>query len=422
MTAKARRNRALAAAQNVAIDITPLRVSRNFRLLWTGQAISNVGRQITIVAMPFQVFLLTRSSLAVGLLGIAQVIPYVLVSLVAGAWADRFDRRQVLIWAQLGLTACSTLLMLGAIEGHPAIFYIYLIAAVASAISAVDLPARAATTPNIVPRQHLAAALSLNFAQFQVAVIAGPAVGGVVIAQFGIAWGYAIDVVTFAAAIAAAIMLTPQPVAGVEREPTALAVARGLKFAWRQKPILGGFTADIGAMVFGMPRALFPAMAINTFHGGAGVLGLLYAAPGVGAVLGSLASGFVGRLRHIGRAVLIGASVWGLGIAGFGLSDRVLWLGLACLAVAGAADAISAICRGTMLQLASPDNLRGRMSAINSMVVVSGPYLGDFRAGATGTILGAEPALVAGGVACVAVSALVAALMPRMRDYDAQQG
>jgi MFS family permease len=403
----------------LVIDLSPLRESRDFRLLWTGQAISNLGRQITVVAVPFQLYLITHSTLAVGALGLVQVVPYIAVSLVSGTVADRVDRRVLLLWAQLGMTGASTMLLVAAISGSPQPWFLYVVAALSSAFSAIDLPARAATVPNVVSRAKLSAALSLNFAQFQTALVAGPAVGGVVIGRFGLAPAYAIDVVTFGAAIASVALLTPQPVRGATPEPPLTALANGLAFAWRRRPILGGFIADIGAMVFGMPRALFPALALSTYHGGAGALGLMYAAPGVGAVLGSLGSGFIGRVRHPGRAILFAASLWGVSIAAFGLAGFSLWVGLLLLAIGGGADAISAILRGTVLQTLSPDNLRGRLSAVNSMVVVGGPYLGDFRAGAMASVVGPEISLVSGGLACVAVCAGVALALPEMVGYDA---
>ncbi|HEV3231033.1 MAG TPA: MFS transporter [Candidatus Dormibacteraeota bacterium] len=408
----------LARLRHLAVDLTPLRESRDFRLLWSGQLISMVGRQITTVALPFQVFQMTGSSLAVGTLGLVQLVPYIVMSLAGGSLADSYDRRKLLLGTQVGLAATSGLLALGAFGGRPALLFVYAVAGLASAISAIDLPARAATTPNLVPPRRLAAALSLNFALFQVTLVAGPAVGGLIIARFGLGWGYLIDVATFGASIAAVLLLRPQRPVGARREPPLLAIGRGLRFVGERQPILGCFVADLDAMILAWPRALFPVIALQGYHAGAAGLGLLFAAPGVGSVVASLLSGFVGGLRHQGRAVLISVAVWGLGIALFGLTTFSLPLGLACLALAGAADAISAIARGTIIQTITPDRLRGRLSATNSMVVVGGPYLGDFRGGAMASLIGPGTALVAGGVLCVAVCGLIAALLPRLRDYD----
>jgi MFS family permease len=424
----------LGLIRHLAVDVGPLRESRDFRLLWIGQLISMLGRQITTVALPYQVYRQTGSPLAVGTLGLVQLAPYVVMSLAGGTLADVHDRRRLLLLTQVGLALSSTLLMVGAV-GTPPLLFLYVVAALASGISAVDLPARAATIPNLVPRRLLSGALGLNFALFQTTLVAGPAVGGLVIARFGLAWGYAIDVVTFGASITAVALLQPQPPQGARREPPLLAIARGLGFIGREQPILGSFAADLDAMILGMPRAIFPVIAVSTFHGGAALLGILNAALGLGSLAGSLLSGFVGRLRHQGRAVLVSVAVWGGGIALFGLAALAaspgpgggppplpqalaLGFGLACLAVAGGADAISAIARGTIIQTLAPDRLRGRLSATNSMVVVGGPYLGDFRSGALATVAGPGLALVAGGLLCAGVVGLFAVVFPGLRDYD----
>lgn len=402
----------------LAIDLSPLRVSRDFRLLWSGQLISMFGRQITTVAIPYQVYLVTHSALAVGTLGLVQLLPYILMSLVGGTVVDRFDRRRVLLLTQLGLAAASTLLVLMALQTRASLLPLYLVAGLASGISAIDLPARAATVPNLVPRAKLPAALSLNFALFQATLIAGPAAGGLVIGRFGLAAGYAIDVATFGASILAAFLLTPQPPRERHEENPLVAIGRGLSFVVRSRALLGAFLADLDAMIFGMPRALFPVLALGAYHAGPRGLGLLYAAPGVGAVIGTGLSGFVGRLRHQGQAVLLAVATWGACIGLFGFTSFSIVLGLALLALAGAADAISAICRQVILQTVAPDRFRGRVSATNSMVVVGGPYLGDFRAGAFANLAGAPMALVTGGVLCIVVAGLLGLFMRDLWDYD----
>jgi MFS family permease len=402
----------------LAIDFSPLGASRDFRLLWSGQLVSQLGRQITTVAIPYQVYVVSHSALAVGTLGLVQLGPYIIMSLVGGTVADRFDRRRVLLVTQAGLAASSGLLVLTALQPHPPLVLLYCVAALASAISAVDLPARAATIPNLVPRDKLPAALSLNFALFQATLIAGPALGGLVIGRFGLAAGYGIDVATFAASILAAFLLTPQPPRERHDENPLVAIGRGLALVFRRRALLGGFLADLDAMIFGMPRALFPVLALGAYHAGPRGLGLLYAAPGVGAVIGTGLSGFVGRLRHQGRAVLLSVAIWGACIALFGLTTFSLVAGMALLAIGGAADAISALCRSVILQTIAPDNFRGRVSATNSMVVVGGPYLGDFRAGAVANVAGAPFALVSGGVACIVLAGILGFFVRDLWDYD----
>lgn len=401
-------------------DLTPLRTSRDFRLLWSGQLISTVGRQITVVAMPFQIFQTTRSPLAVGMLGLFQVVPLIGFSLVAGAVADAMDRRRLLLITNVSLAACSAILALAAHLGDPPLAFIYAIAFVAAALSAFDQPARSATVPNLVPRSQLAAAVALQFGMFQVALIAGPAVGGVVIARLGVASAYLIDAVTFAGAIVAVALIAPQPRSTTHREPALAAIASGLRFARRQRAILGGFAADLNAMVFGYPRALFPVLAATTFGAGPSGLGLLYSAPGAGALVAAVvATGWVGRMRRPGLAVILSVALWGAAIVGFGLVST-LWLGLVLLAIAGAADSISAVCRSTMMQTLTPDEYRGRMSATYSMVVVGGGYLGDIEAGSVAAAFTPKISVVSGGALCLAGIAAVAVAFPSLRLYRAR--
>ena len=414
--------RAANLTRRLAVDISPLRDCRDFRLLWSGNLVSLIGRQMTVVAVPYQVYVLTRSSVAVGLIGVAQLVPYVAMSLVGGAIADRFDRRRLLLVTQVLLAASSMVLVVAAASGPGDIWLLYLMAAVISAVSAVNLPTESAIVPNLVPRRQLASALSLDFAQFQASLAVGPAIGGVVIGALGLPVAYAIDVATFGASIAAVFLIAPQPPAGGEHDPPLRAIAEGFRYVFRQKAIMGGFAIDLNAMIFGMPRALFPALAEATYHAGPVGLGLLYAAPGAGAVVGSLLSGFVGRIRHQGRAVIYAAAIWGAGIALFALAGFSLWVGLVLLALAGAADIISAVARNTVLQTIAPDRLRGRMSAANSMVVVGGPFIGDVRAGTMGQAFSPQLSLLSGGIVCVALCAVIGRAFPALWRYDASAG
>ena len=412
--------RAGRAARHLAVDVSPLRQSRDFRLLWSGELVSLVGRQVTVVAVPFQMFELTHSSVAVGLIGVAQLVPYVALSLVGGTIADSVDRRRLLVVTQLLLALGSAVLMAAAFFGFTSVWLLYVTAGAISAVSAVDLPAQSAVVPNLVRREHLAAALSLGFAQFQASLVVGPAVGGVVIAALGVPAAYAIDVATFAAAIAAVLLIAPQPPPGRHGESALRSMVEGFRYVRKQGAITGGFAIDLNAMIFGMPRALFPALAAGTYHAGPQGLGLLYAAPGVGAVIGSLLSGFVGRIRHQGRAVVIAAAGWAIAIALFGLTTFSLGLGLLFLAIAGASDIISAVARNTILQVTTPDRLRGRASAANSMVVVGGPFIGDVRAGTLGQLVSPQFSIVGGAVVCLGLCAALARVFPTLWRYEAE--
>jgi len=404
--------------RELAVDVTPLRRSPRFRMLWCGQLVSMTGRQITTVALPFQVYGETRSPLAVGALGLFQVVPLVSVSLFGGAVADSVDRRRLLLGGNVLLAGCSGLLAAGALLGSPPLAFLYGVAALAAGLSAVEQPARSATVPNLVPRDQLAAALALMFGIFQVTLIAGPALGGLIIGRFGLGTAYLVDVASFAAAVAAAARIGPQPPATANREPPLRAIAAGMRFARRQEAIIGGFAIDLAAMIFGMPRALFPVLAATTFHTGPGGLGLLYAAPAMGGVAAVASTGWVGRTRRQGRVVVVAVVLWGLAVAGFGLVG-VLWAGLLLLAVAGAADSVSAVCRSTMLQTLTPDRLRGRMSATGSMVVIGGPYLGDVEAGAVAAATTPAVSVVSGGVLCLAGVGVVVAAFPGLWRYAA---
>ena len=408
--------------RRLTIDFSPLRESRDYRSIFIGQLISLVGRQITVVAVPYQVYLLSHSSLAVGSLGLVQLIPYVLCSLVAGTVADRIDRRILLLWTQVLLAGCSVLFMAGALAGHPPLWFVYAVAAVAAGISAVDQPARAAAIPNMVKRSQLAGALSLNFALYQTGALAGPAVGGLVIARVGLPVAYGIDVLTFGAAMVAVFLISPQIPSGRRQESPLQALLGGFAYLRQIPVVMGGYALDLNAMILSLPRALFPAMALSVYHVGPAGLGLLYAAPGVGAVVGSFLSGFIRHLRHPGRAVLFAVIGWGVSITIFGLLTIALPLALVFLAVAGGCDAISAIARSTIQQTIAPDRLRGRLSAVGSMVVVGGPYLGDVRAGAVGTALSPEIATVLGGAMCLAGCAVVPLAVPQLWNFDIMAG
>lgn len=374
-----------------------------------------------MVAVPYQIYLLSHSSLAVGALGLFQLVPYVVCSLVAGTVADRIDRRVVLLWTQGLLAGCSALFMAGALTGRPPLAFLYAVAALAAGISAVDQPTRSATIPNLVKRSQLPSAIALNFALFQTGTLAGPAVGGVVIARVGLPVAYGIDVATFGAAIIAVSLLASQLPAGRRPESPGQTLLAGFAFLRRVPVVLGGYALDLNAMILSAPRALFPAVALTVYHVGPAGLGLLYAAPGAGALAGSVLSGFVRHLRHPGRAVLLAVVGWGIGITLFGLNAASFLLALVFVALAGGCDAISAIARNTIQQTVAPDRLRGRLAAVGSMVVVGGPYLGDARAGAVATAFSPELAIVLGGLMCVAGCGAVRLAVPQLWSFDITQ-
>lgn len=402
--------------RRLAVDTRPLRASRDFRLLWSGELISQIGSQVTLVALFVQVYELTHSSAAVGVIGAVQLVPMVLVSIGLGPQIDLRDRRLLLIGAQLGLMASSLILLGGAIAGHPPLVLVYGAAALNAAFVSVSMPTRAAMTPNLVPANLLAQSAALNQVMWNGAGVVGPALGGVVVGQLGLAWAYGIDVATYVVAVGFALLLRPQRPhrdAAEEDDRGWAAVRNGMRYL-KGKPVLQStFTVDVVAMVFGMPRVLFPVLADKQFHRGPEVVGWLFSAVALGALLGALSSGWVGRVRRLGLAILVAVTVWGAAITAFGLSGDHLWLALVCLAVAGSADVISAVFRSTLQQLVVPDALRGRLSAFNIFIVAGGPRLGDLEGGVVASAFTPTVSVVSGGLLCLGGVAVIALMVPR---------
>ena len=374
------------------------------------------------VAVPWHVYELTGSVVMVGLLGLAEVIPLILFSLVGGAAADRRERRGLIVRMQLGLLASAVLLMLVSLMDRPSVWLIFVLVALSSSLEAVERPARTAMLPSLLPEGKVPAALAVRQVSFHMTLILGPGLGGLLIAAFGVMWVYAIDAVTFLAALTA-LRWIPRVMPDVDegQSPTD-AVREGLAYAVRNPIVLSVFVIDLIAMIFGMPRAAFPALAERTFGGGPEVVGLLYAAPSLGALTGALLSGWAKRVERQGLAVIVAVTAWGTAITLAGLSTFSLALTLVFLAIAGASDVISAVFRGTMLLEATPDRLRGRVSALNLMVVIGGPRFGDVEAGFVAGAFGAPASVALGGIACLVGTGLLAGLTRPLRDYSRPGG
>jgi len=410
-------SRAVRRLRGVAVDTTALRESRDYRVLVIGGLISGIGTQVTLVALPFQIYVLTSSSFLVGLLGLVELVPLVVVALLGGTLADRMDRRRLLLVSQVVQAGTSLCLLIGAAAGSPPVGVLYLIAAVASGASAVDRPTRAAMVPALVGPERLRSAISFNYGLVQVAMVVGPAMGGIIIAAGGLTWAYAVDVATFLAMIAAAWAIASPPRPAVEPGASFLSAVRdGIRFAGRSGELMGSFAIDILAMTFGMPRALFPALALTVYDAGPEGVGILYAAVSAGAVVAAFSTGWMIHARRLGRIVVFAVLVWGVGIACLGLTSE-LWVGALCLLVAGAADSVSAVCRSTILQTVTPDEMRGRMSAIFTLVVAGGPRLGDVESGTVAAVGGTQLSVVSGGVICVLGIVPVLAAFPEFWRY-----
>ena len=381
-------------------DVSPLRHSRDFRRLWGGQTISAMGSQLTLVALAYQTFHLTHSTFMVGLLGFVGLIPLLAGSLWGGTLADAWDRRRVLTLTQFAMAIAVGGLAVNAALDHPEVWVLFVCAAASAGFQGMDWPARRAALPMLVSTDDVTAAVTLQTTTMALSMVVGPALGGVLIARIGLSTVYLIDVATYAVSLTV-VRFLPRLVPSGGGTPMGLrSMTEGFRHLRGERLLSATYLIDLNAMIFGMPRAVFPALAVHLYGGGAGVVGLLYAAPGAGALVGSLVTGWTARIRHQGRAIAACVVVWGGTIAVFGVVP-VLWIGLVLLGVAGAADVISAVFRQNVQQRAVPDHLQGRLSGTFFAVVAGGPRLGDLETGIAAAIGGPEFAVWSGGLACV---------------------
>jgi MFS family permease len=401
-----------------AIDVRPLRRHRDFRLLFTGQALSFFGSEITYVAIPYQTYQLTGSSLAVGLISLAELVPLLVMPFVGGALSDAFDRRRLIQAAELGSALGVVILLVNALLPEPRVWVLFAVVPFLAALYGIFRPALDALVPRLVTREELPAVSALEGFRGTLGSIAGPSLAGVIIAGAGLPAAYALDLFTFIGSLATLWLMrsVPPPLDAVR--PSLQAVGESIRYAWSRKDLLGTYSVDIAAMFFGMPMALFPAIADG--FGGAGVLGLLYAAPSAGALVATATSGWVPRVHRHGLAIAFAAVSWGAAIAAFGFASS-LWVALAALAVAGAADMISGLFRMTMWNQTIPDRLRGRMAGIEQVSYTSGPLLGNLRAGVVADLSSIRASVVSGGVLCVVGVVLLAIALPAFRRYDARE-
>jgi MFS family permease len=400
-----------------AIDTAPLRIA-SFRRQVMGQGTSFIGAMLTAVAVPVQVYQLSHSSLQVGLVGLVGLVPLVVFGLYGGAIADVLDRRTLLLISSLGTWACTVGLLLHTLADLRSVPLILALVAVQSAFFAVASSARGAIIPRIVPVELVPAANTMTFTVSNVGSVIGPPIAGVLLTrQHGFAYAYAVDAALFTLAMYAAARLPSIPPDGQSPRAGLRSVLDGLLFISARPVLLMSFVVDIVAMVFAMPRALYPQVADDRWHG---QVGPLYAAIAIGSVLAGLSGGWIGRVRRQGVSLTGAIVVWGLAVAAAGLA-RQLWLAVLLLAVAGAADLISAVYRQTILQTYAPDVMRGRMQGVFVVVVAGGPRLGDLRAGATASLSSVTVSWVGGGLLC-AVGVLIAARSVRsFWQYDARQ-
>ncbi len=402
----------------LTVDTSPLRVSPAYRRFWIGSAIKDLGGEVILVALPFQVYLLTGSTLAVGLLSFVELVPLLTLTIVGGAIADAVDRRRLLLLTQAGMALAGVALLVNAALPHPRVWPLFVFGFVAASFFCLGIGGLRSLTPRLIPADKIPAASALESVSSSLGAVAGPALAGIMIGQIGVTSTYAFDLVTFAIGIATFWSLPPiEPVPDADR-PSLRSILDGFRYVRTRPVIMGFFLVDTNAMIFGMPSALFPALATHRF-GNPSLVGYLYAAPYAGALLSSLLSGWVNHVRRQGRAVAVAAAAWGVAIALFGFT-HTLWLGLVMLAVAGAADNISAVFRSTIMLTATPDELRGRLTGIEFAQVASGPSLGNVEAGLVASLTSLRFSVVSGGIACVVGTAVVSLAFPALLRYEAR--
>jgi len=380
------------------LDLRPWRTSRDYRLLWSSGAVSVLGSFITYVTVPLQIKELTGSYLAVGAMGLVELVPMIVFGLYGGALADAVDRGRIVLLAEAGLALMSLLLLANSLLPHPMLWLMYVVVALAAALDGLQRPSLDALLPRIVPRDQLTAAIALSSMRFSVGAIVGPAIGGLIAATFGVSIAYTCDLVSFAIALSLLAQLKAVPPPSDADKPSLRGILEGLRYAGSRPELLGTYLVDIAAMILAMPNALFPFLADEI--GAPWALGLMYAATSVGALAVTLTSGWTSKMHRHGLLVAVAAGAWGLAMAGAGWSKPV-WLVLFFLVLAGAADCVSVLFRSTMWNQTIPDHLRGRLAGIELLSYTTGPQLSQIRAGGMASLLGVRPAIWTGGLACV---------------------
>jgi len=403
--------------RSLAVDLTPLR-QRDYRLLYVGQFVSLFGTAISYVVLPVQMYTLTRSPLAVGLLGVAEFVPTLALAFVGGALADAVDRRRLILACEAGMIVCSVALAANAAQPAPRAWVLFACSAVIAGFNAVHRPALEALTPRLVPLEQMAAVAALQAVRYNTTFIVGPGLAGIIVSSLGATVAYAIDAATFLASLAAVLAIRSVPVSPRAERPSVRAVREAWAYARSRQELIGTYVLDIIAMFFGMPIALFPAIA-EQFPGAA--VGWFYSMMAVGPLLVSLTSGWTARVHRHGLAIVFAVLVWGVAIVLFGMAQN-LWFALAMLAVAGGADNVSGLFRMTIWNQTIPDRLRGRMASIEMLSYLTGPYLGNAEAGLVAATFGLRTSVVSGGVLCVVGAIVSAFFLPRFVRYDGRAG
>lgn len=396
------------------LDLSPLKKNRDFRYIYFGQFISFFGTMMSFVALPFQVFEITNSTLAVGLLGIIELVPLLITAFIGGALSDVMDRRKLLIYSEFGMTLGCAMLLVNAMQQHPSLWLIYIVAGGLSAVNGIHRPSLDALVPRLVSHHEIQATSVLATFKSTVGMIGGPALAGVCIAELGLVWTYAFDLITFAFSIVAIWMIKAMPPLEGQKPPSLKSVYEAIRYALSRPELLGTYLVDFAAMVFAMPNALFPAIS-SSLHN-TKLLGWLYSAPAIGALFITVFSGWTKKILHHGKAVIFAALMWGIAIIAFGIAHDP-WLMLFFLVLAGAADAVSGIFRLTIWNETIPDNIRGRMASLEMISYMSGPLLGSAQAGLMAASFGLHQAITLGGILCIVGVCLSALVLPGFWKY-----
>jgi len=402
-----------------SVDLSPVREFREFRLIFYGQIINELGSEMTRVALPYQLYLLTHSVADLGVLATVQLLGLVSFSFTGGAIADMLDRCRLILWAQLGLAGVSAALAALAFTHSATPWMLYVLAFVTGVFAAVDRPTRQAVVPLLVRRDAVTSAIALNQVGQKLARIIGPGIGGVIIASLDVSAVYVFDVATYAVAIGCVLRMAAIPAANTGSKLGGAAIVEALRYVRQTPYLLSSLVMDFNAMLFGLPVALFPPLALDVFHVGPQGLGVLMAAQPLGAVLGGLSSGWLLRMRYQGRVVIVSVIAWGVCMTALGLSP---WfpLTVAFMVLGGVANLISAVTRASIVQLTTPNSLRGRVSGFSSLISHGGPRLGDLEAATVAAWSSPQVSIVSGGLLCLVGVVVVCRLFPQLAAYEAQ--
>jgi MFS family permease len=398
-----------------AIDLSPLKKYRDFKLLFTAGLFSYFGSMITFVALPFQVKELTGSFWAVGLIGVVEIIPLIVFGLYGGVLADYLDRKKMIWFTEFGTLIATSILLINSLQEKPSVILIFVIAAIFAALSGLKRPSQDAILPRLVNHDDLPSASALMSLRWQFGGIVGPSVGGIIIASYGAGAAYFIDCLTFVISLALIWQVKSVPPLDKSTPPSMAGLMEGLNYAFKRKDLLGTYVVDLAAMFLAMPMALFPFWADEI--GAPYALGFFYSSITFGAVLVTLLSGWMRNYPHHGRAVIIGALGWGVAIVAAGSSNSLV-LVITCLVIAGAFDQVSALFRGFIWNQSIPDELRGRLAGIEMLSYLLGPLGGQARAGGMAAMSSLRTSIVGGGLLCIGFVSLIAAVMPKFRSYD----